>query len=193
MEWELITEDKQNVSTWSGGESRELYLSGAEGCSYKDRNFDMRLSSATVEVESSVFSDLTGYVRYLMPLEGDIKISHDGGETEILKPYDVYEFDGGSHTESEGKCRDFNVMVSKKINVKVEMLGKDISEGESINIADLAAEEYVYSLGHCILEMDKFHAKLNPGNFMRITGRMGNLDISGSGPVVYIGIKKGTV
>lgn len=193
MEWELITEDKQNVSNWSGGETRELFLDGPEGCSYKDRNFDLRLSSATVEVESSVFSDLKGYTRYLMPLEGDIKISHDGGAAEILKPYDVHEFDGGSHTESEGKCKDFNVMISSKINASVNMLGKELSQGASVKITDVPDEEYIYSLGRCTLEMDKFYAMIKSGNLMKITGRSGELQLAGSGPVIYIGIKKGTV
>ncbi len=193
MEWELITEDKQNVSNWSGGETRELYLSGAEECSYKDRNFDLRLSSATVEVESSVFSDLKGYTRYLMPLEGDIKISHDGGEPEILKPYDVHKFDGGSHTESEGKCKDFNVMISSKLDASVTMLGKELSEAAPVKITDVPEEEYIYSLGRCTIEMDKFYAMIKSGNLMKITGRIGDLRLAGTGPVIYIGIKKGTV
>ncbi len=193
MEWELITADKQTVSSWSGGETRELYIEGDEGCSYKDRNFDLRLSSATVDVESSVFSDLTGYTRYLMPLEGYIKISHDGGEAEILKPYDVHEFDGGSRTESEGKCRDFNVMLSKKISAAVTMLGKELSPGDTVKMKETADDEYIYSLGRCTIEMEKFHAMITPGNLMKISGRSGTLDITGNGPIIYIGIKKGTV
>ncbi|MFQ9597485.1 MAG: HutD family protein [Streptococcus sp.] len=44
-----------------------------EGGSYPDRTFDFRLSTATVEVEKSNFTDLTGYHRILMPLNASIQ------------------------------------------------------------------------------------------------------------------------
>ncbi len=70
-------------------------LSLPEGGSYPDRTFDFRLS-ATVEVEKSSFTDLTGYHQILMPLDASISLTYhrkevvsnlsscpDGGEITI--------------------------------------------------------------------------------------------------------------
>ena len=55
-----LTPADYQISTWSGGQTTQLFLS-PEGGSYPDRTFDFRLSTATVEVEKSNFTDLTGY------------------------------------------------------------------------------------------------------------------------------------
>ena len=57
-----LTPADYQISTWSGGQTTQLFLS-PEGGSYPDRTFDFRLSTATVEVEKSNFTDLTGYHR----------------------------------------------------------------------------------------------------------------------------------
>ena len=59
-----LTPADYQISTWSGGQTTQLFLSPKEG-SYPDRTFDFRLSTATVEVEKSDFTDLTGYHRIL--------------------------------------------------------------------------------------------------------------------------------
>ena len=61
-------------------------LSLPEGGSYPDRTFDFRLSTATVEVEKSNFTDLTGYHRILMPLNASIRLTHHHKEV-VLNPF----------------------------------------------------------------------------------------------------------
>ena len=51
-----LTPADYQISTWSGGQTTQLFLSPKEG-SYPDRTFDFRLSTATVEVEKSDFTD----------------------------------------------------------------------------------------------------------------------------------------
>ena len=53
------------VSQWSGGSTTELYLYPEDG-DYKTGNFQLRISSATVETERSEFTSLPGVERYLM-------------------------------------------------------------------------------------------------------------------------------
>jgi environmental stress-induced protein Ves len=48
----LLKSNPQNTAKWSGGETTELFIS-PEGSSYKKRDFDFRLSTATVEVNQS--------------------------------------------------------------------------------------------------------------------------------------------
>ena len=103
-----LTPADYQISTWSGGQTTQLFLS-PEGGSYPDRTFDFRLSTATVEVEKSNFTDLTGYHRILMPLTSSITLTHQQKEV-LLKPFQSYFFDGGDPVSSQGTCQDFNLI-----------------------------------------------------------------------------------
>lgn len=94
---------------WSGGTSIQLYISPAEA-SYSERNFELRISTAKVEVENATFTKLPGVHRQLMILEGEIFIQHRGQHSKQLKPFEVDSFEGDWTTNSIGTCTDFNVM-----------------------------------------------------------------------------------
>lgn len=100
------------TSQWSGGETRQLAIAPA-GAVYADRDFLWRISSATVDLEESVFTALPDYDRYIATLKGSIRVSHDGGEELTLVPYAIHRFDGGADTQSWGRCVDFNLMLRK--------------------------------------------------------------------------------
>lgn len=117
---EKISAEMQNVQAWSGGETRELYIYPASS-SYSERNFLIRLSSATVDVEESAFTDLPSYKRILTVIDGEIDLKHDDCEKIHLKSLETDCFDGGAKTFSFGKCRDFNVMIDKKSNIEASV------------------------------------------------------------------------
>jgi hypothetical protein len=111
----VIRHDEYAVTEWSGGTTSELFIyPGGSDCA--SRNFDLRVSSATVDAEESVFSDFTGYTRHITPICGVMRLSHEtrdgsacGGEVE-LSPGRAYTFDGGARTLSRGVCVDFNLI-----------------------------------------------------------------------------------
>ena len=98
-------------SQWAGGSSTQLYIFPANA-SYAERDFQLRLSTAKVEVEESTFTSLRGIQRKLMILDGEITINHKGQYSKHLKPFDVDSFSGDWKTTSIGTCTDFNVMTS---------------------------------------------------------------------------------
>ena len=100
------------VSDWSGGRTVQLSI-GPEGEQYADRKFLWRISSATVELETSEFTALPDYERQIAPIRGEMILSHNGGEEILLRPFDVHRFDGADLTVSKGKCTDFNLMLRK--------------------------------------------------------------------------------
>ena len=100
------------VSDWSGGRTVQLSI-GPEGERYADRKFLWRISSATVELETSEFTSLPDYERLIAPIRGEMILSHNGGEEILLRPFDVHRFDGADLTVSKGKCTDFNLMLRK--------------------------------------------------------------------------------
>ncbi len=106
-----ITEFKS--SKWSGGTTTELFIY-PENSSYKLRNFLFRLSSATIDEERSIFTNLEGFKRFIAPLEGELNISHNQKDFKSLSQNELYTFDGAVKTISTGRCRDFNLMVKNK-------------------------------------------------------------------------------
>ena len=129
---------KRIVSTWKGGKTEELCIV-PEDASLQERNFNLRISSATIDLERSEFSDFTGYRRYLMKLEGDITLLIDD-KTIIIKGDEAFEFMGDEKVISISKepSRDFNVIIKKDKKADIS-----IEENKKLNTNK---GEYIFSL-----------------------------------------------
>lgn len=112
MEWALLTEKDYITKDWSGGTTTQLAIA-PEGAQYADRNFLWRISSAKVALDHSDFTALPDYNRFLIVLAGNLDLKVGGEARATLPRLTVYPFDGGVHTESWGKCTDFNLMIRK--------------------------------------------------------------------------------
>ena len=109
-------------STWSGGQTRQVYIFPPTS-HYGDRNFDYRISTATVELASSVFTSLPAYERHLMTLDKEIKLIHTDSQNVVsLAPYQPYSFSGADPIESQGTCTDFNLIHSPYYEGMIEAL-----------------------------------------------------------------------
>ena len=109
MRIELLKKGSFRTATWAGGTTTELFIH-PETSDCGARDFEVRVSSATVEIEESVFSDFKGYVRHIAPLEGNIHLVHEGHGEVLLMPCEADTFDGAWCTRSYGKCVDFNLI-----------------------------------------------------------------------------------
>ena len=147
-----LTPSDYQISTWSGGQTTQLFLSPKEG-SYPDRTFDFRLSTATVEVEKSDFTDLSGYHRILMPLDASIRLNHLEQEV-VLKPFQSYFFDGGDPVSSQGTCQDFNLIYKPSYQGHMSA----ISPHESVS--SQSRYQFIYALSSLTLEWGKEHTKV---------------------------------
>ncbi len=94
---------------WNGGSTTELFIH-PPGSDNAARNFALRISSAVVEMEESVFSDFSGYTRHIAPLTGVMRLDHEGRYSVTLNPCETDSFDGGWGTRSHGRCVDFNLI-----------------------------------------------------------------------------------
>lgn len=117
----IIRKSEYKMSEWSGGTTTELLIYPYE-TKYIDRNFKWRLSSAKVEVEESEFTYLSGFSRIIMILEGNLTLKHQDHYEKILTPFQQDSFMGHWHTKSYGKATDFNLMLSKDCEGKLEPL-----------------------------------------------------------------------
>lgn len=121
--------DGKNFQTqrWSGGTTTELFIF-PEKSSYALRNFDFRLSMATVEVEESDFTPLPNIFRKTLILEGEITLAHNNEDPIKYGKHSVASYEGEWETKSTGKCADFNLMTRGKAYGSME--GKLLEAGE---------------------------------------------------------------
>ena len=111
MDIRHLTPKDYKVSNWSGGTTTEILI-WPENANYAAREFSLRISSATVDVEESDFTALPGVLRYIVPLEGGFTLTHPHGSPVVLVPLDApYRFSGEIPTHCVGKATDFNLML----------------------------------------------------------------------------------
>ena len=142
----VINKSQYKVTDWSGGQTTELYIY-PENSSISDRNFKFRISSASFTDTKSVFSDFSGYQRYLLPLTGFIKLDHSGLYKRHLDPFEVDYFDGrwNTHSENSLDTLDYNFIVKNGSDATVEI----IYEEKSVSTKDY--NHYLYSPGNFVI------------------------------------------
>lgn len=119
------------TTEWAGGKTTEILIWPVDG-DYGKREFDWRLSSATVDLPESDFTDLTGFDRFITVLDGELVLEHGDGIRHEVKGQKVYAFSGGIKTHSTGTGRDFNLIY--KNSLPCEMGRKEVAEGQSISL-----------------------------------------------------------
>ena len=136
----LLRANDFQVSDWSGGKTKQLYLSPQTG-HYGKREFDYRLSTATVELAESQFSDLSGFHRILMSLDHTLHLHNASRQEEtVLAPFTPYFFEGSDSITSRGTCTDFNLIYSD--HYQGQMLA--ISDREELSQDE--AIQFIYAL-----------------------------------------------
>ena len=136
----LLRANDFQVSDWSGGKTKQLYLSPPTG-HYGKRDFDYRLSTATVELAESQFSDLSGFHRILMSLDHTLHLHNASRQEEtVLAPFTPYVFEGSDDITSRGTCTDFNLIYSD--HYQGQMLA--ISDREELSQDE--AIQFIYAL-----------------------------------------------
>ena len=77
--------EQYQTSVWSGGTTTQFFIYPEDG-DYKAGSFQVRISSATVELLKSSFTSLPGVKRYLMRLKGHWDMIHGGNTKAELEP-----------------------------------------------------------------------------------------------------------
>lgn len=138
---QILPAETNSTTNWSGGKTSELFIY-PKGSNLKDGDFSLRISIATVEVESSVFTPLTGVNRILMVLEGILKLEHEGFHSVELNPFDQDQFSGEWTTKSYGKVTDFNVMTKGSTKASVQKI--DLTPNETLALTSAFDLQFIY-------------------------------------------------
>ena len=149
MKWKIIDKEEFIVTKWTGGETAQLFIY-PEDAVFSEKSFLWRVSSATFTSTESKFSDFTGYQRYILPLEGELALSHEGLYNRELDKYEVEYFDGTWTTFSKNSldCRDYNFIVRNGNLAKMQILSRGceyfLKESEIVTIFSM--DDFVLNL-----------------------------------------------
>ena len=165
----LRKEENYSVSEWSGGKTRELMIYPPK-CRYADRDFIFRISSATVELDQSDFTSLPDYDRILMVLDGSVVLTYDGKRSVRLGELEQDSFDGGWDTKSFGKITDYNLMVRKGCDGKVDILRPALDAAEAEATLETERGRLIHALycreGYCIVNAGGEQKMISPGQLL---------------------------
>ena len=110
---------------WTGGKTWQLLIHPADA-SLAERNFDYRLSSASIETDRSRFTSYPGYERDLVSLTEPMMLSIFG-RPQIVQPMQVIHFYGSDTVESEGETQDLNLIKRAGLPGKLEIIEGTVS------------------------------------------------------------------
>ncbi|NOQ72929.1 MAG: hypothetical protein GQ574_13050 [Crocinitomix sp.] len=161
----LLKSNPQNTTKWSGGDTTELFIS-PQGSSYIKRDFNFRLSTATVEVNESVFTPLAGASRVLMVLEGQMNLEHKNHHKSQLSKFDIDRFDGGWETASVGTCIDFNLMLRNGCKGDVEGVELKANAVQKYEFDERPALFFYLFEGALTIGLNAVDYKLNAGDLL---------------------------
>jgi environmental stress-induced protein Ves len=167
------------TTKWSGGKTSELFIY-PEGANFKQGDFSLRISIATVEVDSSDFTPLPNVQRTLMVLDGTLKLEHFGHHSCELQPFEQDEFSGNWSTKSWGKVTDFNVMTKNDTKTIVQKI--DLIANETLALTAAFDLQFIYvqsgliqigelivSKGNSIVINNLSYVKVVSGNQFELT------------------------
>jgi len=166
MKLKLIKKNELKVSSWSGGTTTQLAIY-PESAIYAEKNFQFRISTATVEVKESDFTKLTGVSRKLMILNGTLKLEHLDRYTKTLNKFDIDTFEGDWQTKSFGRVTDFNLMTTG--DTSGEIKGLSIKEG--LVFDEILFTTYdIFTLynfkGNIKININEVHLDMNTGDVL---------------------------
>ena len=155
----IISKNDITPSIWDGGKTYEYFISPADS-SYSNRDFDFRISSATIEKTPSDFTNFKGYHRFLVMLDNDLSIKRNNIDEHYSK-HEIFEFDSADKIQSFSLGNDFNLMVrngSKPFDLKVKSLDNTY-KNKMI---------FAFAIQETILTINQQEVKLNENDLLLI-------------------------
>lgn len=164
----IVKRKNLDSTKWSGGWTTELFIM-PETADYKKREFEVRISTATVTLKESNFSPLAGIQRHLMILEGEMKICHEGQYEKDLKTYEQDSFLGDYTTSSSSLSTvvDFNLMIQGTLLGKLNHYSVNEEEVFKINESCLKLQHkgYYCHLGEGHIELKDSKTNIEQGDY----------------------------
>jgi environmental stress-induced protein Ves len=127
MNIKIISKNDITPSFWDGGKTYEYFISPANS-NFAARDFEFRISSASIEKIPSSFTNFKGYQRYLVMLDNELKVNRNGVD-EVYSEKEIFEFDSTDSIQSFSLGNDFNLMIKREgspFDLEVKTLNNDL-------------------------------------------------------------------
>jgi len=128
---------------WAAGTTSELYIWPSHA-NFIARDFDFRISTATVEQAETTFTKFEGYSRELLILAGELKIHHENLYSKTLQVFDVDSFEGDWNTKAEGMVSDFNIIYRGKVLAKLDAVTLQTQEQHAEQVVSPGSLTLIY-------------------------------------------------
>lgn len=168
MQYTIITSQNFKPVSWPGGITTELFIYPLTA-DYHQRNFQFRISKASVETDRSDFTTLPGIARKLMVLSGKITLNHEGHYSRQLNKFEADEFEGDWKTSSVGKCTDFNLMTIGKTTGELSAIV--IEKEQLVNYSIKENCDWLFIFNHSgivSIDLDSQKKTINKGDLLII-------------------------
>ena len=128
---------------WAAGTTSELYIWPSHA-NFIARDFDFRISTATVEQAETTFTKFEGYSRELLILAGELNIHHENLYSKTLQVFDVDSFEGDWNTKAEGMVSDFNIIYRGKVLAKLDAVKLQTQEQHTEQVVSPGSLTLIY-------------------------------------------------
>jgi environmental stress-induced protein Ves len=145
MHISIITKKDILPSVWDGGKTFQYFIF-PKNAIYSERNFDFRISTATIEKSPSYFSKFDGYQRFLVMLDGDLEIIRNGNKENYLAK-EIFSFHSSDEIQSFSKGSDFNLMINPELATAKLFLSKVFSASPTF-VFVYAMENTIVGINH---------------------------------------------
>ncbi|MDZ4668588.1 MAG: HutD family protein [bacterium] len=128
----IILHETDYASTkWAGGTTKQLLLLPPKA-TYAKRNFDLRISIASIQIPASDFTPLPGINRNFVLLKGALLLNINKKGKQLLLPGDVIDFKGNNAISCKGTGSDYNVMTQGNHLVQTQYLSLENKEAAEV-------------------------------------------------------------
>ncbi|MDT8284725.1 MAG: HutD family protein [Thermovirgaceae bacterium] len=115
---------------WSGGTVNQLFID-PEDADIGRKDFIFQVSTATVDVEGSLFTFFDNYDRVIMTTDKDFVLIHDDKDEVFLSKYEPHLFNGGDKTQGKGKVNDYN-LIMKRGTCRGDTMALSLAKGSRV-------------------------------------------------------------
>ena len=128
--YRIITKDKVRKRLWSGGTVNQLFIY-PENADFDQKDFVFQVSTATVDVEESLFTFFDNYDRIIMTTDNKFVLVHNDQEEIVLGKNEPHFFYGDDKTQGKGKVNDFNLIMKRGV-CRGDVMALSIEKGSVI-------------------------------------------------------------
>ena len=121
MKAKILKAKDYSYSDWAGGSTQQLLLLPVDA-SFAKRDFEVRISKATIKAAKSTFTLLPGINRNLLLLSGQTMLHINKELPQLVLPGSEINFSGSDQITCQGSGSDFNVMHAGEGHVSSQFL-----------------------------------------------------------------------